>query len=259
MKVVVKSLFLVLLGLNVANILALSSRELDKIGKKIWQNEASGREELLVFWSKNESFPSLGIGHNIWLPAGREFKFKEEFPLLCDFLKKKNVKLPDWLEKAKETGAPWQSREEFYNDRHRRDQLRTLLTKTIGLQMQFMLERLKNRLPYIVEAAPDEEREKVINYIDILLSSSAGTYVLIDYLNFKGDGISFKEESNGERWGLLAVLLAMPEGLDKSNIIKSFVLSAAKRLLTLIDHSAPEYRRMAFFSGWMKRLGTYLN
>lgn len=227
------------------------------IGKQIWKNEGACREEMLTFWSKHESFPSLGIGHNIWFPKGHSNRYTESFPLLCQYLKKYKVVLPVWLEKALKTGAPWKNREDFYNDEGRLKELRKLLVDTIPLQTQFMIEHLKNILPKIIDAVPKDKREKIKAKIDLMLASAHGTYILIDYLNFKGNGINPSEKSKGSCWGLLSVLEEMPHDLGHENIIKAFTVAAAKKLLMLIEHSAPDYKRVVFFGGWMSRLNTY--
>lgn len=237
----------------------LSPEMTKKIGEQIWQNEASGREDLLVFWNEKESFPSFGIGHNIWFPEGREFQYTQSFPLLCDYLKDHGVSLPSWLEESLPSGAPWQNREDFYSDHARTKELQQLFVTTVDLQTQFMIDRLEQKLIDIKKSAPEEDREKVEQNINLMMSSAQGTYALVDYLNFKGDGLNPKEESNGKRWGLLSVLIDMPNNLTQDNVTKAFTIAAAKKLLMLIEHSAPDYRRITFLAGWMKRLGTYSN
>jgi len=251
-----KRAFLVLIGLFVGHLRALSADEIDQIGKKIWQNEASGREDLLVFWNPNEPFPSLGIGHNIWSPVGHNSVYTQDFTHLCNYFKKHGVTLPNWLEVAKETGAPWQSREDFYKDTIRLEQLKKLLVDTIPLQAEFMIDRMIRKMPEIVEAAPIRHRKKVIKNIELLRASSLGNYVLVDYLNFKGDGLNSKEVAGGQPWGLLAVLLDMPNNLNAKNVTKAFAVSAAKKLLNRIEKS-PDYKDITFMHGWMKRISTY--
>jgi hypothetical protein len=242
---------------NFVNLLAMSPEIMQKIGGQIWQNEASGREDLLVFWNEKESFPSLGIGHNIWFPEGHEIKYTQGFPLLCDYLKKSGIQWPPWVEDALPKGAPWKNREEFYQDQERITELRQLLVATIPLQTKFMYDHLIQKIPKLILEAPIAQREKITQHINLLLTSALGTYILVDYLNFKGDGLNQKEESNGQRWGLLSVLIGMPENLTPDNVNKAFIVSAAKKLLMLIEHSAPDYRRVAFLPGWMNRLSTY--
>lgn len=252
LKIAIISLVL----LKFVNLGALSALEIENIGMQIWYNEAAGKEELLVFWNQNEDFPSLGIGHNIWLPAGKEAKFHQGFPILCDYLKKHGVELPAWLEQAKKTGAPWQNREHFYQDYARRNELRKILVQTVALQTQFMIDLMAEKLPLIVQAAPSKRRKEVEKKLNLMLATPKGTYVLVDYLNFKGDGLSPREELNGERWGLLAVLLDMPtQGVNKNNVTQVFANSATKKLLTRIANSA---KLEVFREGWLKRLETYI-
>lgn len=252
----VKKALIGLFLLKTVHLGALSALEIEQIGMQIWYNEAAGKEELLVFWNPNEDFPSLGIGHNIWLPAGQEARFHQGFPILCDYLKKHGVKLPDWLEKAQKTGAPWQNRDHFYQDYARRNELRKILVQTVALQTQFMIDLMAKKLPLIMQAVPSNRRKDVEKKINLMLATPKGTYVLVDYLNFKGDGLNPREELNGERWGLLAVLLDMPDkGINKHNVTKAFSDSAAKKLLTRIQNSS---KLEVFKEGWLKRLKTYV-
>ena len=41
-----------------------------ELGQRIWKNECAGSVQGLVSWNEGEAFPSLGIGHFIWYPAG---------------------------------------------------------------------------------------------------------------------------------------------------------------------------------------------
>ena len=89
--------------------------------------------------------------------------------------------------------------------------------------------------------------------------SKNGIYVLIDYLNFKGAGLNPREVSNEHRWGLLQVMLDMPDTVTQENVTKAFTISAAKTLIILIQNSAPNYRQIRFLHGWMRRLSSYAN
>ena len=92
-----------------------------------------------------------------------------------------------------------------------------------------------------------------------MLSCPQGTYALVDYLNFKGNGLSQSEELKGQRWGLLQVLMDMPYNLTAENVNKAFAVSAAKVLLRRIENSAPDYTFIAYLEGWIKRVSTYAN
>lgn len=238
---------------------SLNRTDAQKIGLLVWQNEASRRTDLLVFWNPKESFPSLGIGHCIWNVQGQSLPYTEQFPALCDYLLKNGVKLPEWLKKSKNSGAPWKSREDFLNDKQKTDELRNLLSTTVDLQANFMIKRLEDQWPLILNTAPKQQRAKIVRNFKLLKSSLLGTYALIDYLNFKGDGLNPLEERNGQRWGLLQVLIAMPEEITSETVTRSFALAAAQTLLQLIRNTTPEYKPIVFLNGWIKRVSTYCN
>ena len=50
---------------------ATADAEVERLGRRIWQNEAAGRRDRLVHWLPGESHLSLGIGHVIWYPGRR--------------------------------------------------------------------------------------------------------------------------------------------------------------------------------------------
>lgn len=247
-----------LIGIPINSIpLTLSKNDAKKIGMQVWKNEASQKEDLLVFWNKNEAFPSLGICHAIWLPAESNAPYTEQFPALCTYLQKNGVKLPHWLDQAKNTGAPWKSRLEFLNDTKKTSELKSLLTSTIELQTHFMLEQLYELWPQIIQEAPRRKRAAITKNFNLLQTSLLGLYALVDYLNFKGAGINPREECNGCRWGLLQVLSDMPDNLNEETVLKAFTVSAAKILLGRIENSAPLYTHLTSMPGWIKRVHTY--
>src|ERR1700761_3682082 len=63
------------------------------IGRKVWMNECDGTVTGLTSWNGGEAFPSLGIGHFIWYPAGKRGPYEESFPLLIAYLRDRQVKL----------------------------------------------------------------------------------------------------------------------------------------------------------------------
>ena len=235
----------------------LSKDDTHKIGQQIWFNEMGKRRELLVSWSEHESFPSLGIGHQIWLPKDSTHRYTQGFPKLCTYLHKCGVTLPPWLRRAQYMPAPWKSREEFLKDPTKRQELYKLLSSTIDVQTNFMIEQLDRRWPTILKSAPAQKRAALARSFNLLRSSLLGTYSLVDYLNFKGDGINKFEESNHQRWGLLQVLLAMPDDVLEAHVNAAFSLAAAQVLLRRIRNSVPEYTLIKFMAGWLKRVHTY--
>ena len=80
------------------------------------------------------------------------------------------------------------------------------------LQARFIARRMREALPKMLAAAAGPaEAEKVRRNFERLEATAAGTFALIDYVNFKGEGTLETERYNGEGWGLLQVLEAMPE------------------------------------------------
>lgn len=237
--------------------LCLSKLEIHKIGNLVWNNEMNKRTDQLVYWSEHESFPSFGIGHFIWLPDTTHLPFSQTFPSLCAYLKAHGIKLPHWLELTYQKPAPWKSQQDFLHDHKKIHDLRRLLSSTVELQTNFMIDRLHKLLPKLLLATPIRRRQAVKHNVNLLLSTPLGTYALIDYLNFKGDGLNPEEVFHKHRWGLLQVLLAMPDNLNETNVHAAFAIAAEKILLKLIEVSAPEYNRLKFLNGWTKRVSTY--
>jgi hypothetical protein len=133
-------------------------------------------------------------------------------------------------------------------------ELRQFLFETKNLQALFIAARLEKALPRIIEKLSPAEKEKVSIAFTQLASDSRGLYALIDYTNFKGEGISPEETYKGQGWGLLQVLQAMPK-----NTVADFVEQAKKILAQRVKNSPPERQEEKWLKGWMNRLDTYLN
>ena len=228
-----------------------------QIGNLIWQNECSKRKDRLVFWNQHEPFPSLGIGHFIWYPEGQKKEYSEQFPTLCNYLKEKKVMLPMWLNSAITKGAPWHTRDAFLKDTVRTNELKELLTQTIPLQAQFIIDQFNTEWPKILSAVPRKHKKAVQRKYELLTATPHGMYAVIDYTNFKGTGLNPKERSNGKGWGLMQVLMLMPDNLTQKNAPQSFALTAAQLLTERMQNDGPEYKLARFLHGWMKRLSTY--
>lgn len=243
-----------LFGVNAAIIIDKASAKI--MGNKIWQNESGGKVQGLTCWNQGEEFASLGIGHFIWYPEGAKEVFTQTFPGLLIFFKENKVKLPSWL--ANSNGCPWKSREAFQADINssKITELRNVLHENIDLQVQFMVRRLDNALPKLVNGLNPSQKKHITDQFYRLAHTSQGIFVLLDYLNFKGEGISEKERYQGKGWGLLQVLDAMPN--DSNNPVGEFVESAKKILEQRIVDSPPERNEQKWLQGWFNRLDGYL-
>ncbi len=247
-----KLLLLALLAVS-ADALALSDKELDSIGRRVWQNECGGTREGLTSWNTGENFASLGIGHFIWYPKGVRGPFEESFPELVKFLSESGVKTPAWLG----GDCPWSARAEFQAAARseRMNELRDLLASTIRLQSRFLALRMQRALPKMLDAAPASQRENVRRQFERLAATGAGTYALIDYVNFKGEGIKESERYKGEGWGLLQVLAGMNgRGVGAA---REFGESAAAVLTRRVKNSPPDRGEARWLPGWKNRVSGY--
>jgi len=233
--------------------ITLTHEQNAQLADLVWQNEGAGKPENLTVWNKNEAFPSLGIGHFIWYPTTGKGPYIEQFPALVRFFLANNIKVPEWVVKA--TVAPWKSRADFNQQRDslRMQHLRTLLKNTMALQAEFITLRLEKGIPAILHASSDSERLKIKQQLAALTATPEGIFVLLDYINFKGEGISPNERYQGQGWGLKQVLLAMPA--NTSTPLLSFALSADE-MLTRRVKNAPK-NELNWLKGWRVRIYKY--
>ncbi|RKF19719.1 hypothetical protein DBZ36_04470 [Alginatibacterium sediminis] len=232
--------------------IVLDDSQAQQLGQLIWKNEGQQKVEHLSTWNKNEDFPSLGLGHFIWYPTTQKGPFKEQFPQLLNFMTDNGVVLPQWLNDAKL--APWKSREQFYAefDQPQLSQLRALLSEHLALQVRFIIIRLEQAIPLILDSSTALEQKLIQEHLQ-QLSSVEGLFALLDYVNFKGEGVNLKERYQGEGWGLKQVLLSMPIHYD--NPLRSFGL-AADEVLTRRVKNAPRDEEH-WLKGWRVRVHAY--
>ncbi len=242
-------------GTSAACAVELTDQQLTTIGKRIWQNECGGRIDGLTSWNAGEQFASLGIGHFIWYPKGYSGPFDEAFPRLARFLAEEGASVPEW---ALDRPCPWSTKAEFERDFQspRMKELRNLLSRTLSLQSRFIVQRMEASLPKMLEAAPAAQRENVRAQFQRMLGSSAGTFALIDYVNFKGEGIKETERYQGQGWGLLQVLAGM-KGKGPGPV-KEFAASAESVLTRRVENSPPARGEKRWLTGWKNRVRRYL-
>ncbi len=233
---------------------ALSDKDLDNIGRRVWQNECGGTREGLTSWNAGENFASLGIGHFIWYPRGVHGPFEESFPKLVAFFGQNGVPVPEWLRSGAD--CPWSTRAEFQGAlrTEKMNELRDLLASTIRLQSRFLAQRMEEALPKMLAEAPAADRARIRENFERLAGTGSGTFALIDYVNFKGEGTKPTERYQGEGWGLLQVLAGMQGGKDAAS---DFAASAARVLERRVRNSPPERNEKRWLAGWTKRVRSY--
>lgn len=235
----------------------LAPADAQRIGRKIWQNECNGTVAGLTSWNTGEEFASLGIGHFIWYPDGKPGPFEESFPQLVAFVSGHGARLPNMLLRPGPLHCPWKSRTEFMRDQQTADmkQLRQFLADTVDLQTQFMVDRLDAALPKMLAETSAANRALVQARFQRLADSANGCYALIDYVNFKGEGVLHTERYNDQGWGLLQVLEQMQDGPTDGVVQFS---RAAAAVLTRRVHNAPLSRKESrWLSGWIHRVNSY--
>ena len=243
--------------------LEISPETAARVGRRVWLNETGGKADAITAWNAAENFPSLGIGHFIWFPAGHDEPFEESFPPMLEFIRRQGVKLPEWLDRTPIPPSPWRTRAQFEADFRgpRLTELRELLTSTFGPQTQYLVLRARHALPRILRTLDKPgEREHVRRQFTRIVRSSPDLYPLIDYINFKGEGTRPTEVSRNpvtgaeEGWGLKHVLIEMRGTAEGRSALEEFAEAAKTVLRRRIANNPPSKRWEA---GWMARCDTY--
>ncbi|HUE61691.1 MAG TPA: hypothetical protein VMO04_01070 [Chthoniobacterales bacterium] len=211
----------------------------------------------LTAWNAGENFASLGIGHFIWYPQGVHGPFDESFPKLLAFARERDVAIPAWLNQS--SACPWNSRGEFSGAQNseRMRELRQFLSRTIDLQAQFMVARLQQSLAKMLDEAAPVDRANVERQFARVASTPHGCYALVDYVNFKGEGVLHTERYRGEGWGLLQVLEQMHGSENGPSAAREFSSSAAATLRRRVQNSPPERHEARWLPGWLNRVHSY--
>jgi hypothetical protein len=235
-----------------------------KVGHNIWLNETNGNRDAITSWNANEEFASLGIGHFIWFPAGKMAPFEEDFPSVLEFLRKEGAHLPSWLDKMPIPPCPWTTRTDFMKSFNSLEmkQLRQFLLDTVAGQTQFLVARAQGALDKILENTPAKaEREHIVTQFSRITGASADWYPVIDYINFKGEGINPAEtalnKQTGQRqgWGLKQVLLTMIGTTSDRKAVLAEFADAAQFVLQQRIRNIPADRISR--AGWLRRVETY--
>ncbi|HEY8962796.1 MAG TPA: hypothetical protein VIM57_11390, partial [Luteolibacter sp.] len=135
--------------------------------------------------------------------------------------------------------------------------LRKWLAANVSLQTDFVISRSRAALPKMLAAAPASERKRIEANYHKVASTAGGTYALIDYVNFKGDGINPAERYNGRGWGLMQVLGEMRDVAAGPAAASEFAAAAKRVLDRRIANSPPARGEARWKAGWHNRCDTY--
>lgn len=229
------------------------------IGRKIYANECGSKPENLIAWNRGEDFLSLGIGHFVWYPEARSGPYTESFIAFLKYAAHQRADVPAMLAGHPLPGCPWPDRATYLAAKNSAEAqaLRAFLVDTIELQTRFLLIRLERALPRILKQTPRQRRSEVEQKYYRVARTTRGRYALVDYVNFKGEGISPTERIGGHGWGLRQVLEDMDPRQTLINAEKEFA-AAAERVLTRRAYADPRPRvRQNWLPGWTRRVRTY--
>ena len=132
------------------------------------------------------------------------------------------------------------------------NQLRRFLADTVNLQSEFLVDRLNRSLPKMLDEAPAADRTKIRANFEGLLRTPHGCYALVDYVNFKGEGVLHSERYEGQGWGLLQVLQEMQTGSPEE-----FSRAATVVLKRRVHNAPPTRNEQRWLAGWLKRVNSY--
>jgi hypothetical protein len=135
--------------------------------------------------------------------------------------------------------------------------LRKFLASTVAGQSDFLFERLRLSEPQLSEGLDARDVARLKRNFQLLSDSTAGTYALVDYVNFKGEGTKPSESYQGKGWGLRQVLLAMkiPDGI--ADAPGKFAAAAATVLRQRVKLSPTERNERQYLPGWLNRTASY--
>jgi hypothetical protein len=243
------------------NLPELTAEQTEWIGERIFANECNLKIPCLTSWNAGEDFPSLGIGHFIWYRGGQQDVFVESFPALLAFYEEKEVAIPQWIAALPERQSPWPDRISFLADLEspRMMELRDFLNNTQGVQVEFIIERMHASLPALIEYT--DQKEAIAALFQEIAASAPplGMYALIDYVNFKGEGISESERYAGEGWGLLQVLEQLLLTRNDTPLMAQFSRAAKVVLARRIANAPADRDEGRWREGWNARVATYFD
>ena len=122
----------------------------------------------------------------------------------------------------------------------------------------FIFDRLNRALPFMVAAEPKVSRNIEFQFRR-LISTPGGIYALVDYVNFKGEGILDGESYKGHRWGLLQVLKSMRGKDEGLGALKEFSACAGRLLKIRVRNTPAGVHEERWLPVWERRLKTYVD
>jgi hypothetical protein len=197
--------------------------------------------------------------------------FQESFPNLMRFIRMRisaegKAMIPAWLDSDTVGPAPWPTKNEFDNPptelAGKKEELQVFLAlpEVVRLQMGFLVYRVETGIYKILadtEWKGDVKgAQKIYNKFLGLSASGFGLRSMVDYTNFKGEGVRWIERTffNKMQWGLKQVFLQMPD--QQMDMYGDFADAAQIMLERIVVNIAPDRRALAekWLIGWTARV-----
>lgn len=275
--------------------LNFTDQDYAKIVAYVAGNEFQNNPEGAIDWNDGEAFASLGIGHFIWYPKDVEQRFTESFPKMARFLlqnwpdesslndearshyryarnffyTRDEVRFCPWNTKTeflkwkRENPHGWSSLIFFLNhapvkriqvDYLNADFQMSLVALIDDLQGEENLRAMEALEGITLAQVIDIERHTILN----LLQSKAGATALMDYTNFKGDGIDTRMRYQSVGWGLQQVLFwAQSSEQSALSNLQAFSRAALRTLLRRSELASNPIERDQWIHGWANRVLGY--
>ena len=104
---------------------------------------------------------------------------------------------------------------------------------------------------------PANRKDLVRGRFYAVAETANGAYALIDYVNFKGEGVKKEERYRGQGWGLLQVLEEMQGAPRGQAAAREFSEAAKRTLQRRVANSPPSRNESRWLPGWMNRCASY--
>ena len=134
---------------------------------------------------------------------------------------------------------------------------RKFLKDTIDIQTDYIVARAQVSLIEILNSCDDKEKKQLTKKAQVLVNSYNGVYAIVDYVNFKGTGLSPKERYNDQGWGLKQVLQSMSDDITQENALSEFATACEKMLDLRVTNAKPLKNEGKWLEGWKKRVRIY--
>ena len=111
---------------------------------------------------------------------------------------------------------------------------------------------MRRALPVMTRGLDPDAAARLQRRFLALAGSERGLFAMIDYVNFKGEGVLETERYRGEGWGLRQVLLGMAD-----DSVAAFGDSAERALRRRVANSPPARNEARWLPGWVNRVSRY--